>query len=118
MAAGVRGRSRDCMSRPYAEPAAIPPQQSSISGIGEQKLVRALRANPVLWDSITNIVGLPEDPLVRLEVPLDGAPGQPKGDIDILLFERYWPISATAIQVKRIKVKANAFEVGGEPNGL
>jgi hypothetical protein len=96
----------------------IPLQQPSIADIEEGRLVRLLRNNQIMWDSITNIAGLPEDPIVHLELPLDGAPGSAKGDIDILLYPRYWPSSAAAIQAKRIKVKGDAFRPGGSPNGL
>jgi hypothetical protein len=92
-------------------------QHPSIADVPEKNLVRRIREDWYAWDALINIKGLPDKPTVHLEVPLDGAPGQPKGDIDILLHELGAPALATAIEVKRIKVSTKAFEAGGSPNG-
>jgi hypothetical protein len=50
-------------------------------------------------------------------VDLKGAPGDFRGDIDVLLCPRSQPELATAISVKRIKFGANAVR-NGQPNKL
>jgi hypothetical protein len=92
--------------------------QPSIADIHESKLVERLMRSICGREDLTGISGISENVEHFLEVPLDGCPGgHPRGDIDILLFERTIPEYATAIQVKRVKVSHNSFETS-LPNKL
>lgn len=66
---------------------------------------------------MVNIRGIPSDAIHRLAVPMQGIPGKPKGDVDILLLEPGAPAHATAIEVKRVKVSETTFKTG-KPNKI
>jgi hypothetical protein len=72
----------------------------------------------VVWRGrLIGVHGIPSDATFFLEVPLRGLPGNPEGDIDILLVVPTQPEFATVIQVKRVKVSDSTFRTG-EPNKL
>lgn len=90
---------------------------NSIADIDEGDLISQLLAD-IQWHSrITGVHGIPSDSLAYLEVPLVGLPGEPKGDIDILLVPPGRPDEAIAVQAKRVKISARTF-VSGVPNKL
>lgn len=60
---------------------------------------------------------MPANPSAFASVDLKGAPGDFKGDVDVLLCPRSKPELATAISVKRIKFGASAIR-NGQPNKL
>jgi len=93
-------------------------KHDSIATIDESKLVELLLTDPYWPSRIVNLAGMPEDcedfGCVSLEgVPPSGA----EGDIDILRCPTLRPDLAATIQVKRIKVSANALNTG-QPNKL
>jgi hypothetical protein len=93
-------------------------QQNSVADIPEADLIKRLLADPVFGrPDIIGQVGIPRDAVDFLSVPLEGAPGNFKGDIDILLFSPAEPRRAIAIQVKKIKVGTKAMRTG-HPNKL
>jgi len=83
--------------------------QPSIAEIPEGDLVRHLMRSDYWREYLTGIDGIPENVDHYIEVPLDSCPGDPKGDIDILLVKRASPDNAIAIQVKRVKVTHDSF---------
>ena len=91
---------------------ACPFTQNSITTIPEPDLVRRLMNDPRWREELINIHGIPDGVDYHLEVPLDGLPGNPKGDINVLLYRPGDPQDATAIQIKRIKVYHDAFTTG------
>jgi len=91
--------------------------QPSISDIEEGSLVEQLLADPSLRSNLLAIQGIPPDPLYFQKVDLDGAPGGVLTDVDILLCAPGQPESAIAIEVKRVKVGANALR-SRQPNKL
>ena len=68
--------------------------------------------DPHWRERLINIRGIPDGVEHHLEIRLNGLPGNPEGDIDILLCRRHHPEDATAIQVKRIKVNHDSFATG------
>ncbi len=89
----------------------------SITSIPEGELVRELMSSHISRLDLVNIAGYPEDPLDFYSLPLTGLPGDPKGDIDLLLCDPRSPHQATAIQVKRFKVVLDDLREG-VPNKL
>jgi hypothetical protein len=77
--------------------------------------LRRLLTDPHWQQRIVGIHGIPDDARPYPNVSLDGL--EAKGDIDILLVDPLHPEFATAIQVKRIKVKDTTF-ASGTPNKL
>lgn len=102
----------ELMSRPPN-----PPLHKSIAELTESELVQQLVADPHWRASLFGIVGMPDNPRVLQEVPLQHAPGDHLGDVDILLCAPDHPSVATAIEVKRIKIKPSTFH-SGKPNKL
>jgi hypothetical protein len=92
-------------------------EHRSIADIPEKELVRLLLSDPLGRMDLLGISGIPTDGLTFLEVDLKGAPGDFKGDVDILVCVPERSDSAIAIEVKRVKVGANAFQ-SGQPNRL
>jgi len=90
---------------------------SSIADIPEARLIKLLIMDRQWHSRILGIKGIQSNSTPLLSVPLRGLPGNPSGDIDILLVVPGRPDLATAIEVKRIKVGAAAFQTGG-PNKL
>lgn len=85
--------------------------QNSISDIPEADLIEMLIKNQYWRSFLLNIKGIPDDPKISLSVPLSSIPGyQGSGDIDLLLCAKKAPCLATAIQVKRVKVKNSTFK--------
>ena len=89
----------------------------SVADIPESSLVQRLLADRYWRSTILNIRGIPDQALDFERVSLRGAPGSFLGDVDIILCPESEPASATAIEVKRIKVSAGAFR-RGRPNKL
>jgi hypothetical protein len=89
----------------------------SLAEIPEGELVRKLMADPHWRSRVIGLHGIPSDVEDHLEVPLQGLPGEPKGDIDILLVPPGRPDFSTVVQVKRVKVGEKTF-YKGEPNRL
>lgn len=88
-----------------------------IAEIPENLLVERLMSDKYWRSTVLGLHDVPADPVVLQRVPLNGAPGSFKGDVDILLCSADDPGLATAIEVKRIKVGAGAFLVA-QPNKL
>ena len=93
------------------------PLHDSLVDIREADLVARLVADPYWRSSMFNIVGMPEAPRLLQRTELAGAPGGLLGDADVILVSPDRPDAATAVEVKRIKVGASAFE-SGQPNKL
>jgi len=89
----------------------------SLAEIHEKELVRYLLSHPWYRMDLLGIHGIPDNVRAFLEIELKDAPGNFKGDIDILLCAPGRPDSAIAIQVKRVKVGASTFR-SGKPNKL
>jgi hypothetical protein len=89
----------------------------SVTDIDEIPLVERLMANPLRRSDLLRIYGIPESSIPYLNVPLRGLPGQPQGDVDILLSVPMRPDLSTAITAKRIKVGAEALR-NQRPNKL
>jgi hypothetical protein len=81
----------------------------SIADIHEHELVDELLSSYSYRSSFIGIHGMPSTPVALTRVLLKDAPGDYRGDIDILLFAKDEPARAVAIEVKRIKVGASAF---------
>ena len=93
-------------------------KHDSIATIDESKLVELLLTDPYWPSRIVNLAGMPDDCKNFSCVSLDAVPPNgAEGDIDILRCPPLRPDLATAIQVKRIKVSANALSTG-QPNKL
>jgi hypothetical protein len=93
-------------------------KHDSIATIDESKLVELLLTDPYWPSRIVNLAGMPRDCKNFSCVSLDGVPPNgAEGDIDILCCPMLRPDLATAIQVKRIKVSADALSTG-QPNKL
>jgi hypothetical protein len=94
---------------------APPLLHQSIADMPEGALIRTLLADSHWRSRFLQIYGVPECAEAYPEVQLHGLGA--RGDIDILAVDPATPESATAIQVKRVKVSANAFK-NGSPNKL
>jgi hypothetical protein len=92
-------------------------EHDSLAEIAEQNLVRQLLSQPRDRSTLLNFVGFPNDARVFPEIPLDNVLGNFQGDIDLLVCAPGRADTAIAIQVKRVKVGANAFR-RGTPNKL
>ena len=92
-------------------------EHRSITGIREEELVQMLLSDPLGRMDLLGIKGIPSAALDYQGVLLNSVPGNFKGDIDILLCTPDRPDSAIAIEVKKIKVGASAFQ-SGTPNRL
>jgi len=75
----------------------------SIAEIAEDKLVDRILTDPLWGSEFFQFAGMPSGVLNRQCVPLETAPGNPKGDIDVLFCAPNLPGQAVAYQVKRIK---------------
>jgi len=84
--------------------------QPSLADIAESELLRRLLSAPRRRSDIIGLHGIPDDVASFQDVPLDGLPGSPKGDIDLLLVPPGDVTFATAIQAKRIRVHAATFK--------
>jgi len=90
---------------------------ASLADIPERELVAKLMSDMQWRERLVGIHGIPFNAEFALEVPLDGLPHDPKGDIDILLAAPSHPEVSTAVQVKRVKVSGGSFP-SGNPNKL
>jgi hypothetical protein len=86
--------------------------QASIAEIAEDKLVERLFADPIWGNEFFDIAGMPKGMLHRQRVLLDKAPGNFKGDIDVLRCAPDHPEKAVAYQLKRIKFGINQVRNG------
>jgi len=91
----------------------------SIGEIHEDDLARRLMKDRYWRSSVIGLNGIPDGSVDRQCVKLEGVPaeGCDQGDVDILLCAPNRPDRAIAVQVKRLKVRPEAFS-GGQPNGL
>jgi hypothetical protein len=93
-------------------------EHESITDLHERELVRRLLLSPISRGTIIDgIYGMPRDPVDLQQVGLGDAPGDFRGDVDILLCSQGKPEEAVAIEVKRIKCGADAV-ASGKPNKL
>jgi hypothetical protein len=75
----------------------------SLAEIHENKLVDRI-VTDILWGrEFFQFYGMPSGMKNRQCVPLDSAPGNPKGDIDVLFCSPDLPQQAVAYQIKRVK---------------
>ncbi len=77
--------------------------QPSIANIAEDKLVERLFADPLWGTEFFELAGMPRGMLNKQRVLLDTAPGNFKGDIDVLRCAPDHPEQSVAYQLKRIK---------------
>ena len=95
----------------------------SLADIPEEDLVYRLVRDRYWWSSVFDLAGFPPDPVIvaRLRQE-DIPPGNYRGDVDVLLCARNAPALATAIEVKRVKVKSVELTADGfleaRPNKL
>lgn len=91
----------------------------SIANITESHLVQELLAHPQWRSRLLAIRGIPDDVHASTNVSLLNAPGNngKGGDVDILLCSPGRPDLATAVTVKRFKVRPPAFDTE-QPNKL
>ena len=92
--------------------------QPSIADITEEKVLQRLFADPLWGTEFFELAGMPRKMRHRRNVPLDTAPGNFQGDIDVLRCGPSLPEQAVAYQVKRIKFGIPALRPGGRPNKL
>ena len=90
---------------------------NSIADISEENLVERLFSNPVRGSDLFELAGMPRKMANRQRVPLNTAPGDFKGDIDVLRCDPDHPEQAVAYQIKRIKFGINQIR-NGTPNKL
>jgi hypothetical protein len=84
----------------------------SIADLAEDKLVERLFADPLWGTEFFDVAGMPRGMRYKLSVPLDTAPGNPKGDIDVLRCAPDHPEQAVAYQLKRIKFGMDQLRKG------
>jgi hypothetical protein len=92
--------------------------QPSIADIAEDKVLERLFADPLWGTEFFELADMPRRMLHRRSVLLDTAPGNFKGDIDVLRGAPNSPEQAVAYQIKRIKFGIPALRLGGKPNKL
>ena len=84
----------------------------SLADIPEDKLVDRI-VTDVLWGrEFFQFYGMPSGMVGRQCVSLNTAPGDPKGDIDVLFCAPDLPQQAVAYQIKRIKLGINQLRNG------
>lgn len=77
--------------------------EPSIADISEDKLIERLFADPLWGTEFFELAGMPRGMVNKQRVLLDNAPGNFKGDIDVLRCAPSHPEQAVAYQLKRIK---------------
>jgi hypothetical protein len=92
--------------------------QASIADIAEDKLIQRLFSDRLWGTEFFDLAGMPRRMLNRQRVLLDTAPGNFKGDIDVLRCAPDNPEQAVAYEVKRIKFGIPSLRPGGRPNKL
>lgn len=90
----------------------------SIADIDEDELVQRLLSDQLWRKDMFELYGIPKGVLDKQKVPLATAPGDFRGDIDVLLCAPGHPEQAVAFEVKRIKFGMSALRPGGRPNKL
>jgi hypothetical protein len=80
---------------------------SSIAEIPEDRLIGYILDDALWGTELFQFAGMPSGMETRQCVPLDTAPGKPRGDVDILFCAPTIPEQAVAYQVKRIKFGIN-----------
>ncbi len=89
----------------------------SLAEIPEDKLVDRI-VTDILWGrEFFQFYGMPSGMVSRQGVSLNTAPGNPKGDIDVLFCAPDKPEQAVAYQIKRIKLGVNQLR-NGTPSKL
>lgn len=89
----------------------------SLAEIPEDKLVNRI-VTDILWGrEFFMFHGMPSGMVSRQCVPLTTAPGNPKGDIDVLFCAPDLPQQAVAYQIKRVKLGINQLR-NGAPSKL
>ena len=84
----------------------------SLAEIHEDKLVDRI-VTDILWGrEFFQFYGMPSGMTNRQCVPLHSAPGNPKGDIDVLFCAPDLPQQAVAYQIKRVKCGINQLRNG------
>ena len=84
----------------------------SLAEIHENKLVDRI-VTDILWGrEFFQFYGMPSGMTNRQCVPLQSAPGNPKGDIDVLFCDPDLPQQAVAYQIKRVKCGINQLRNG------
>jgi len=92
-------------------------KEHSLTENTEAEVIERLAKGALLRDLLTAVKGIPSHAQLFRSVPLRGLPDEPKGDIDLLCVPPLHPELAVAVQVKKIKVDAEAIQTG-RPNGL
>jgi hypothetical protein len=95
---------------------ALGPTHPSIAGIHEDELVERLLTDPLWRSDMFELHGIPRGLAPKRRVSLDTAPGEYRGDIDVLLCAPEHPEQAVVFEVKRIKFGAPALRPSGRPN--
>jgi hypothetical protein len=84
----------------------------SLAKIPEDKLVDRI-VTDLLWGrEFFQFHGMPSGMVSRQCIPLNNAPGNPKGDIDVLFCAPDLPEQTVAYQIKRIKLGINQLRNG------
>lgn len=84
----------------------------SLAEIPEDRLVDRIVADKLWGREFYQLFGMPSGMVSRQCVSLAGAPGDLRGDIDILFFAPGLPEQAVAYQIKRIKFGINQLRNG------
>jgi hypothetical protein len=84
----------------------------SLAEIPEDKLVDRIVGDMMWGREFFQFYGMPSGMTNRQCVPLQGAPGNPKGDIDVLFSAPGLPDQAVAYQIKRVKCGINHLRNG------
>jgi len=84
----------------------------SLAEIPEENLVDRIVGDMMWGREFFHFAGMPSGMKNKQCVPLNSAPGNPKGDIDILFSAPDLPDQAVAFQIKRIKCGINQLRNG------
>jgi hypothetical protein len=89
----------------------------SLAEIPEDKLVNRIVTDPLWGRDFFMFYGMPSEMVSRQCLSLTRAPGNPKGDIDVLFCAPGLPQQAVAHQIKRVKLGINQLR-NGTPSKL
>ena len=98
--------------------AAVSLKHPSLTKLPESALIAQLLSDPHWRQRTIGIHGIPSHVASYQNVPLDGLPGDPEGDIDVLLVPPGSPEFSIAIQAKRVKVGDGTLLDNQNPNKL
>ncbi len=112
-----RGHRFAAYPRCWADQWEVDVKQASAADIPEPELVERLTSSWFHRSWALNVEGIASDGVVFRGIQLGGLPGNPRGDVDILVVPPGSPQLAAAVQVKRIKVDAEGLETD-RPNNL